>query len=148
MTGEAMPGLVLLYDGACGFCSAAVRFVLRHDRRGTLRFAPLQGAYAAEVIARHPELAGVDALLWVETPAVGAPERVLASSAAVLRVAAYVGGPWRLALAAWLVPRPLRDGLYDLVARHRHRLIAPPATCYVPPPEVRSRFLNEPGTGH
>lgn len=107
----------------------------------------MQGAYAAAVIARHPEFADIDALLWVEAPVAGGRERVLARSAAALRVARYLGGSWRLALAAWLVPRPLRDAIYDLVARHRHRLVGAPAACYAPPPEVRSRFLDGPDPG-
>jgi predicted DCC family thiol-disulfide oxidoreductase YuxK len=94
------------------------------------------------VIARHHEVAGVDALLWVEPPVAGSPERVLARSEAALRVAAYLGGLWRVALVGAVVPRPLRDALYDLVARHRHRLVAPPTACYAPPAEVRSRFLD------
>jgi len=134
-------GPVLLYDGACGFCSETVRFVLHHDRRGTLRFAPLQGRWAAQLIARHPDLADIDSLLWVETRADGA-ERVLARSAAALRVARYLGGPWRLALVAWLSPRVARDWAYDLVARHRHQLFSPAETCFVPPREVRARFLD------
>jgi predicted DCC family thiol-disulfide oxidoreductase YuxK len=134
------PGPVLLYDGACGFCSALVQTVLRRDRRRTLRFAALQGAYARGLIARHPELAGVDSLVWAETSARG--ERVLVRSEAGLRLARYLAGPWHLALAVRLVPRALRDSAYDLVARHRHVLHGPSDTCFVPPPDVRERFLD------
>jgi len=123
-----------------------VRFLLRHDRRGTLRFAPLQGPWAAQLIARHPELMDIDSLLWVENRADGA-ELVLARSAAALRVAGYLGGPWRLAQVAWLTPRAARDWAYDLFARHRHQLFTPAAGCYVPPREVRARFLDLPAPG-
>jgi predicted DCC family thiol-disulfide oxidoreductase YuxK len=137
-------GPVLLYDGACGFCSAVVQTVLRRDRRGTLRFAALQGAYARGLLARHPELAGVDSLVWVEPSAPG--ERVLVRSAAGLRLARYLAGPWYLALVVRLLPRILRDSAYDLVARHRHRLGAAADACFVPPPEVRGRFLDPEAT--
>ena len=137
---DVPPGPVLLYDGACGFCSAVVQLVLRRDRRGTLRFAALQGAYSRDLIARHPELAGVDSLVWAEPAPAG--ERVLVRSAAGLRLARYLAGPWHLALAMWLVPRALRDSVYDVVARHRHRLGGPAETCFVPPPEMRARFLD------
>lgn len=140
--GSAAAGPVLLYDGACGFCGATVALVLRRDRKGTLRFAPLGGAFARDVAARHPARAGADSVVWVEPAAAGAPERVLARSAAALRIASYLGGVWTLALGAWLVPRPLRDAVYDLVARHRHRLSG--AACFVPTPEVRARFLDAP----
>lgn len=135
-------GPVLLYDGACGLCGAAVRFVLAHDRRGTLRFAALGGAYGRSLVERHPELREADSMVWIEPPAAGRPERALVRSAAAIRVAAYLGGGWALARAAWLVPRPLRDAAYDLVARHRHRLGGAAGACYVPTPGERARFLD------
>jgi len=137
---EVPSGPVLLYDGACGFCSATVQLVLRRDRRGTLRFAALQGAYARGLIARHPELAGVDSLVWAEPASSG--EHVFVRSEAGLRLARYLAGPWHLALAMWLVPGALRDSVYDVVARHRHRLGGPADTCFMPPPEARARFLD------
>ena len=133
-------GPVLLYDGACGFCSATVQLVLRRDRRGALRFAVLGGAYARALVARHPDLADVDSLVWAESSARG--ERVFVRSEAGLRLARYLAGPWHLALVAWLLPRFLRDSVYDVVARHRHRLGGPADACFVPPPEVRARFLD------
>jgi predicted DCC family thiol-disulfide oxidoreductase YuxK len=133
---------VLLYDGTCGFCAGSVRFLLRHDRRGTLRFASLQGAYGAGVRSRHPELAGIDSMVWVEPAAAGDAERVSVRSAAALRIARYLGGIWSVALAAAIVPRGWLDRAYDLMARHRHQLPGASDTCLVPAPEVRARFLD------
>ncbi len=113
--------------------------MLRHERRQSLRFAPLEGELGAAIRARHPEVRGVDSMIWVE-PASGG-ERVSTRSAAALRVARYMGGPWRAAAVAYVVPAFLRDALYDLIARHRHRLVSGPESCYLPPPEVRARFL-------
>ena len=133
---------VLLYDGTCGFCAASVRLVLRHDRAGTLRFAPLQGAMGAAVRRRHPELERADSVVWVEPDGPAGPGVVLTRTDAALRIARYLGGWWHLARVGWLVPRPLRDAAYDLVARHRHRLLAGGPACLVPGPEVRARFLD------
>jgi predicted DCC family thiol-disulfide oxidoreductase YuxK len=133
---------VLLYDGTCGFCAESVQVVLRFDRRGHLRFAPLDGEFGAEVRSRHPELAGVDSMVWVDPPRGDRPERVLVRSSAGLRIASYLGGIWRAALLGWLLPRPLRDGLYDFVARHRHRIAGAHDSCLVPGPSVRDRFLS------
>jgi predicted DCC family thiol-disulfide oxidoreductase YuxK len=137
-----MNGPVLLYDGVCGFCNASVQLVLRHDRRRTLRFAPLQGSYAEQVLAHHLDLRGVDSVVWVEPGADAAPPRVFTRSSAALRVARYLGGPWSLLLPFWLVPRPLRDWVYDIVARNRHRLVGSAKQCLVPPPAERHRFLE------
>jgi predicted DCC family thiol-disulfide oxidoreductase YuxK len=83
-------------------------------------------------------------MIWVETAGTVAAERVFVRSAAALRVARYLGGAWTLVLAAWLVPRPLRDAAYDFLARHRHRLSGAADACFVPPPEDRARFLDAP----
>ena len=102
-------GPVLYYDGECGVCTRSVELVLRHDRRGTLRFASLRGEFGAALLARHPELRGVDSMLWVEPVPGENRERVLVRSGAVLAVVRYLGGWWRVALAARAIPRALRD---------------------------------------
>lgn len=133
---------VLLYDGTCGFCARSIQLILRHDRRGTLRFAALQGTYGAAVRSRHPELAGIDSMVWVEPETPGNPERVSVRSAAGLRIARYLGGIWQVALAARVVPRAVLDAAYNLIARHRHHLPGAHDMCLVPPPEIRTRFLD------
>lgn len=133
---------LMLYDGVCGLCAASVQFILRHERRQTLRFAALQSEAAARVRARHPELAGVDSMIWIEDEGDASRERVWVRSAAVMKAANYVGGPWRLASVGHLLPRRLTDALYNLIARHRHSWFAPPDSCHLPPPGAASRFLS------
>jgi len=129
---------VLLFDGDCGLCSATVRFILRHERRAWLRFAPLQSPFAERLLSERPRLRNLDSMLWLEP----AQDRVFAKSAAALRVADYLGGGWRLALLLSIVPRPLRDAGYDFIARHRHRMTAREARCIVPPRGKGYRFLD------
>ena len=132
---------VLLYDGVCGICNAAVQTILRHDRHGTLRFAALDGDFARAVTQRHPELNGVDSLVFVDHP--GQPdERVSVRSAATLRVVSYLGGPFRMLLAGHVIPAGLRDRLYDRFAAVRYRVGGRYDTCPLPAPEVRARFLD------
>jgi predicted DCC family thiol-disulfide oxidoreductase YuxK len=141
MTGHP-PSPLLLYDGTCGFCAESVQLILRHDRAGTLRFAALQGATGIAVRAANPGLDRVDSMVWVEPDPAGGPGRVHTRSDAALRIARYLGGWWHLARVGRLLPRPLRDAAYDLVARHRHRLLSEGPACLVPPPDVRARFLD------
>ncbi|MGB3353955.1 MAG: DCC1-like thiol-disulfide oxidoreductase family protein [Mycobacterium sp.] len=132
---------VLLYDGVCGVCNSAVQTILRFDRDGTMRFAALDSDVARGVIARHPELADVDSVVFVEH--LGGPgERIAVKSAAALRVADYLGGPWRAFLAAGIIPRTARDWLYDGFARIRYRVFGTHDTCPIPAPDVRARFLG------
>jgi len=137
------PPAVLLYDGACGLCQRSVQFVLRHEppaRRAALRFAPLDSPFGVALRARHPALAGVDSVVW-HTPAAGGPGAVATHTDAVCAVLRHVGGVWGgVGALLRLVPRPLRDAGYRLVARHRRRFF-PPA-CALPAASDRARFLT------
>jgi predicted DCC family thiol-disulfide oxidoreductase YuxK len=132
---------VLLFDGACGFCADSVRFVLQRDRRGTLRFAPLESDFGRGVLARHEGLRTVDSIIWVDAPSGTGPERVFTHSTAALRVMQYLGGTWNLARLATIIPAPIRDAVYRFIARHRHRLSSGGPQCLVPTAEERARFL-------
>lgn len=137
-TADSSSSPVLLFDGVCGLCNWTVRVVLRLDRRGTLRFAPLGGAFAAAVLQRHPELRDVDSLVLVEP----AEARVHVKSSAVLRLAHHLGGPWRVLGVSRVVPRALLDWAYDLVARHRYAVFGRFDERPPPPVDTSARFLD------
>lgn len=135
---------VVLYDGVCGFCNHAVQFLIRVDGRGELRFAALQGDFANGVIERHPELAMMDSIVYVANP--GAPdERVAVRSDGALRAIAHADRPWRWLRIARVVPRPVRDRLYDGFAAIRYRVFGKLDSCPIPSPEVRAKFLLDEG---
>jgi predicted DCC family thiol-disulfide oxidoreductase YuxK len=140
MSDSKADGRVLLYDGVCGFCSRGVQTILRLDPQGTLRFAALQSDFGRAAVSRHPELEGVDSVVLLEPEPGG--ERVFIRSDAALRLAAYLGWPWKIFLAARLLPRPALDFLYDLFARNRYRFFGKYDTCMIPAPEVRARFID------
>ena len=131
---------VLFYDGGCGLCHRAVRFILWADPEGrAFRFAPLGGVtFQAQVPAS--ERAHLPDSLVVRTAEGG----LLTRSAGVLHILRRLGGGWRVLAALFgLVPRPLRDAAYDFVARIRLRLFARPEdACPVVPPALRGRFLR------
>lgn len=133
---------VLLYDGLCGFCSRGVQRILRFESKKTMHFAALQSSYGRSILARHPELEDIDSVVLVESGAEADPERVFVRSDALLHIARYLGGPWNLTLAAYIIPRPVRDYLYDQFAKRRYRWFGKLDACLVPSPEVRARFLD------
>ncbi|WP_406814649.1 thiol-disulfide oxidoreductase DCC family protein [Mycobacterium sp. M23085] len=140
MSGESAAP-VLLYDGVCGVCNRSVRTILRLDPTGPLRFAALDSVFAKAIIERHPAIAGVDSVVFVDDPG-GSAERVAVRSAAVLRVADYLGGPWRTLKVARVIPAPLLDWLYDRFAAVRYCVGGKYDSCPLPPPEVRARFVE------
>jgi predicted DCC family thiol-disulfide oxidoreductase YuxK len=137
------PGpVIVLYDGTCGLCQGFVQFVLRHDARGRSRFAALQGPVAAPVLARHGLDPGVLDTVYVVRDPGGPDERLLARSAAVIGVLGWLEPPWPLLTALGWLPTPFLDAIYDLVARHRFRLMARRTHCPVPDAATRARFLD------
>lgn len=131
---------IMVYDGDCGFCTRSVRFVLDRDRKRVLCFASRDGVAGQGIRARHPALQSVESLLWVDR--VNGVERVLTHSDAVLAVAAYLGGIYgMLATVGGLVPRALRDPVYQLVAKVRRRLMGGASSCMLPSPAELGRML-------
>jgi len=132
---------ILLYDGDCGLCLRSVRLLVKADRAGALAYAPQQGSTAAPILARHrlvPEV--IQTVVLVEDPD-GPAERLWFKSDAMLRAVALAGGAWRM--LAWLrvVPRPVRDGVYDFIAGRRKRWFGPASACPLPTHAQRARML-------
>lgn len=136
MSGTQGGAPIVFFDGVCGLCNSSVDFVLRHDRRGRLRFAPLQGEMAARLLpAADRENLG-SLVLWSEG-------HTFRRSTAVVRILWQLGGFWTIPAAClWLIPAPLRNGGYRLVAALRYRLFGKKETCRLPTPEERGRFLD------
>ena len=134
-------GAVIVFDGVCVLCNGWVRFLLRHDRRKRYRFAAMQGEAGRALLARH----GLDpddpvSFLLIEYDR-GATPRVSTDTTAIRRVLAGLGGFWRIAHLAALLPAFVRDPLYRLIARNRYRLFGRHDACMVPGEEDRARFL-------
>ncbi|HEY1994176.1 MAG TPA: DCC1-like thiol-disulfide oxidoreductase family protein [Edaphobacter sp.] len=136
---------LLLYDGVCALCHGVVQFLMQRDKLDRFRYAPLQSSLGREVLARfqiHTLPDGVMLLTDALTPTEHLYQRSDAVAAALLRLSA-ANRIWRLAgRILRLMPRPLRDWGYGIVARFRYRLFGRYDTCPVPPPEQRSRLLG------
>ena len=133
---------IVLYDGVCGLCNRLNQFLLKRDKHDRLRFASLQSNFAKELLRRHgrdPEdLDTVYLALDYGTPS----ERVLNRSDAILKALWLLGGPWKLTAAAGILPKFIRNPLYNLVATNRYRVFGRSETCMLPRPEDRAKFID------
>lgn len=134
---------ILVYDGVCGLCNRFVQVILRRDRNALFRFASLQSAFAATILARHAaspsDLDTVYVVVDHELP----NEHLLSRSDAVILVLKQLPGAWPLlAFFMQLVPKFLRDPTYNVIARNRYRLFGRFEVCAVPSEQDRSRFLD------
>lgn len=125
---------VVLFDGVCNLCTGSVKFIIRRDPRGRFRFAALQSDAAARLLGG--EGARPDSIALVESG------RVYWKSAAALRIARRLGALWPVLYVFVVVPRPVRDWVYDCVARNRYRWFGKQDSCMVPTAELRARFLS------
>lgn len=135
--------MILFYDGVCGLCNRLLRFVMRRDRRGAIRFAALQSAYAIETLARHGKDAGRLDTVYVLVDE-GGRETVLWEARAILRVFRALGGGWRVfAAIVGVLPTAVLNVGYRIVARLRYRLFGKYDACPLPSAEERARFVAQ-----
>jgi predicted DCC family thiol-disulfide oxidoreductase YuxK len=133
---------LLLYDGVCALCNGSVNFLMKHDRLDRFRYAPLESDLGRGMLARFDIHRFPDGVVLV-TDALTPAERIFHRSDAISESLQRLSGPWRMAgqLLA-ILPHPLRDWVYGIVARYRYRLFGRYDTCPVPSPEQRSRLLG------
>ena len=132
-----LPDLVL-FDGLCNLCSRSVQFIIKHEKVEVLQFAAVQspgGVRRLKSVGFDPKDVKTFVLIEDCLPYV--------KSDAVIRVAARFRGAWSLLAFFRIVPRPIRDWMYDVVATKRYRWFGRRETCFVPTPELAARFINE-----
>ena len=129
-------GAVVLFDGTCAFCEGAVKFIAARDPLGYFRFGTSQSPKAATLLASHGvSRQSARSIVLIEDG------RVYLRSTASLRIARRLTYPWALLSGFLMVPRPLRDAAYKVVAAIRHRVAGPSTACDIPPPEIRDRLI-------
>lgn len=134
---ESADNLIVLFDGVCNFCNAAVNFLIDHDPHGRLKFGALQSEAAAPLLESHGIRADdLESFVFIDRG------RVHRRSDAALHLAWALGGVWRLLYPFLLLPRPARDAIYDWIATNRYRWFGKRDACRIPTPELKSRFIE------
>lgn len=127
---------IVLFDGVCNFCNDWVNFIIRHDRRDYFKFTPLQSDAAREILEKHlVNPAETDSVVLLENG------KIYTYSTAALRIGRGLGGVWSLAYALIIVPKFIRDAVYQWIARNRYKWFGQKDACMIPTPEVREKFL-------
>jgi len=129
---------VVIFDRTCSLCAQSVMFILGHESDRVLRFAALQSHAGSRLMREF----GIDPA-QTETFVLIEGGRAFVKSDAALRVAKHLRRPWHWLGVVRIVPRPVRDLGYDLVARNRHRWCGRVNACLVPTAEFRARFMEE-----
>jgi len=128
---------VVLFDGECKLCHAWATFLIRFDTKRVFKLASVQSDAGHTILQWYGLPTDVyETMLLVE----GA--QMYQKSLAFIRVMLALPWPWKIAASLWLIPKPLRDWLYDRIARNRYALFGRYKTCLLPTPDHLSRYLN------
>ena len=128
---------VIFFDGVCNLCNASVQFAIEHDSNNTFKFTALQGDYAKRVLPQfNLDTSKINSILLVENG------KLYTKSSAALRVAKKLNGLLPLLFAFIIVPKFIRDWIYDIIAKNRYKWWGKQDSCWVPTPELRSRFYD------
>lgn len=130
--------MIIYYDGVCIFCSKWVRLVIKYDKHEQFLFCPIQSERAD-----HLRGQGIISADDVDSIVLEMEDgRCLLKSTASLTTFRYLAYPAKLLSLGLIIPRPIRDFIYDFIGQRRYKIFGKLDSCPVPDPEVRSRFLS------
>ena len=128
---------ILFFDGVCGLCNSSVDFAIARDKNSRLFYSPLQGETAKELLSED-QIHNIATVIFRTADG----KHLYQRSAAIVRLLWQLGFPWSFCgWVLWLIPLPIRDLGYRMIAGSRYRLFEKHTTCRMPTPEERARFL-------
>ncbi len=128
---------LVLFDGVCNFCNFWIKFALKRDKQGKLKFGSLQGDIAQQVLPHYnidPSI--LTSVIFIED---GIAYR---ESTAALKVCRHLDGGWKLLYALIIIPGFLRDRIYKWIGKNRYKWFGKQESCMLPTPQQRSRFVE------
>lgn len=130
--------MVIVFDGVCNLCNGFVQFVIKRDRKKLFKFASLQSVYGQGLMQHfklNPQV--FDTVLLYDGT------NVFTRTDATIAILGSLGGIWKVFTLCKVLPRPIRNSLYNFIAKRRYKLFGKSETCMVPTPELRDRFVDE-----
>jgi len=128
---------VILFDGVCNFCNYWVNFAIKRDKQKQLRFTPLQGETAKQLLPRYQiNPSSLSSVVFIDNG------KVYTQSSAALRICKHLDGGWKLFFALIIIPKFIRDFFYNIIARNRYKWFGKKESCMIPPPDWKERFLD------
>ncbi|UOQ46946.1 thiol-disulfide oxidoreductase DCC family protein [Gracilibacillus caseinilyticus] len=127
---------IILFDGVCNFCSSSVQFIIQRDPDRKLHFASLQSEVGQELVQKYHVPEDIDSLILIDN------DQVYTKSTAALNIAKQLSGVYRFARIFLIIPKPIRDFLYQIIAKNRYKWFGKKEACMIPKPEDRQRFID------
>ena len=128
---------ILLFDGVCNLCNSIVQFTIKRDPKEKFKFASLQSESGQALLKKFGlPTDDFDSFVFIKG------DKYFLKSSAGLHVLKELGGVWKLFYVVIIFPRPLRDFVYNIIAKTRYKIFGRQATCMVPTPRLKQRFLH------
>lgn len=126
---------VIFFDGVCNLCNGAVQFVIKRDQKNYFKFAALQSDFAKNELSKHQlKIEEGNSFVLLENG------KVYEQSTAALKVARKLNGVWPLLYIFIIVPRFIRNTVYNYIAKNRYKWFGQQESCWVPTPELKHKF--------
>jgi len=127
---------LILFDGVCNFCNSSVNFIIRRDKKNIFRFASLQSETGQKCLSEYNFYnTEFDTIILIEKG------ELYTRSATALRIAKSISGIWKLFYIFIIVPRPIRNYLYDLLSRNRYKWFGKKDACRIPSESEKKKFI-------
>jgi predicted DCC family thiol-disulfide oxidoreductase YuxK len=128
---------ILLFDGYCNLCNGLVKFVIKRDTRNRILFTPLTSEKGKLMLAEAGlEVNNSDTVVFFSEG------KYFIKSMAILKLMKTIGGGWKIFYSFIVIPRFLRDFIYDIIARNRNRIFGKSETCLIPDSKTANRFME------
>lgn len=132
-----LPEHLILFDGVCNLCTTSVQFVIKRDKQSEFYFASLQSETGQKILKQNNlPVSDFHSFIYLRRG------RLFMRSDAALQLVGDLNGCWRLLKVFLIIPRFIRNGVYNLIAKNRFRLFGKKDSCLVPTPELQNRFLK------
>lgn len=123
---------VIIFDGVCGLCNKSVDILIRLDKQQIFHYTPLQGKFIKTLDIKP----GIDSIIFYEDGT------LYYKSTAILKTFQALGGVWKITAIFYLIPKVIRDFLYDLIAKYRYKIFGKSGSCRMPKSEEVNLFID------
>ncbi len=127
---------IILFDGVCNLCNGAVTYIINRDKKNLFKFAALQSEIGQQLISKfNIDTSKVDSIILIDG------EKHYEKSSAALRIAKYLSGAYPLLFGFMVVPKFIRNAVYDYIARNRYKWFGKKESCMIPTAKLKDKFL-------
>lgn len=126
---------IIFFDGVCNLCNGAINFIIDRDKKGYFKFAPLQSEIAKNYVSQSV-IENTDSIIYQDSG------QLYTKSTAALKIARHLDGSWKGFYAFIIIPKFIRDFVYDLIAKNRYNWFGKRDSCRMPTQDIKNRFLE------